>query len=380
MSDCAVIGGGAVGLSIAYELARSGCKAVVIDRGRCGQEASWAGGGILPASVFNEQDTPYEKLAGLSAELHQRWAEDLNSETGIDTGYHRCGEILFKHEEISGDPLSRDLPSVASRGIHAERLDATALRNREPNIALDEGDRDDLLIYHTPDSAQIRNPRHLQALKAACLKMGVSIVEQAAVDAFDVQGEQVVSVHTTAGRFSADRFCLTAGAWTSQLTNQLGFSLPIKPIRGQMALLQTENQLLRSVVHQGGHYLIPRLDGRMLVGSTLEDVGFEKKTTDSAIAQLLRFAERRVPLLRNAKLEKCWAGFRPASPDGYPFLGALPGFSNAWVAAGHFRWGLFLSPGTAVLIKQLMLGEDLLLPLNDFRLTRCGDLIAKSVQ
>ena len=118
----------------------------------------------------------------------------------------------------------------------------------------------------------------------------------------------------------------------------------------------------------------------MLVGSTLEDVGFEKKTTDSAIAQLLQFAEKRVPLLRNAKLEKCWAGFRPASPDGYPFLGALPGFANAWVASGHFRWGLFLSPATGVLIKQLMQGEDLLLPLDDFRLTRCADSIAESVQ
>ena len=370
MNQFAVIGGGAVGLSIAYEFARSGCKVVVIERGLCGQEASWAGGGILPAAVFDPKDHAYEKLAGLSAKLHRQWAEELKAATGIDTGYHRCGEIFFKHEAISGDPLTRDLPSLSARGIRAELLSAKALKHLEPNLAIAPADLDDLQVYHTPNSAQIRNPRHLQALKAALLQMGVSVIEQAEVQSFEVKGDYLHAVQTTAGRFVADRFCLAAGAWTSHLTNRLDCALPVKPIRGQMALLQMEEPLLRNVVHQGGHYLIPRLDGRMLVGSTLEDVGFEKKTTDAAIAQLLQFAKTRLPLLRDASVEKCWAGFRPASPDGYPFIDALPGFANAWVAAGHFRWGLFLSTGTAVLMKQLIKGEDLSLPLDDFRLTR----------
>ena len=377
MNDCAVIGGGAVGLSIAYELSRHGLNPLVIERGQCGQEASWAGGGILPAAVFREQDTAYEKLAGLSADLHRQWAEDLKSETGIDNGYHRCGEIFFKHHEIDGDPLSRGLLRVQDRGVRVELLDDSTLSELEPNIALEQGEQDDLPIYYTPDSAQIRNPRHLQALKIACEQRGVQVIEHAEVDAFEVESERIVAVQTTAGSFSAEHFCLTAGAWTTQLTQQLGCAMPVKPIRGQMALLQTEEQLLQTVVHQGGHYLIPRLDGRVLVGSTLEDVGFEKKTTLFAIEQLLQFAQTRVPRLRDAAVESCWAGFRPASPDGYPFIDAVPGFANAWVAAGHYRWGLFLSPGTAVLMRQLIQREDTVLPYDDFRIGRIAESIVQ---
>ena len=377
MNDCAVIGGGAVGLSIAYEFSRHGLKPLVIERGLCGQEASWAGAGILPAAVFREGDTAYERLAGLSADLHMQWAEGLKSETGIDNGYHRCSEIFFEHEGISGDPLSRDLLQLQSRGIRVECLDASSLKQLEPHIFLDQGDQAGSPVYHTPDSAQIRNPRHLQALKVACQQRGVQIVEQAEVEDFEIRGERIVTVHTTAGSFSAEHFCLAAGAWTSQLAQNLRCTIPVKPIRGQMALLQCEEQLLRNVVHQGGHYLVPRLDGRVLVGSTLEDVGFEKKTTPSAIEQLLQFAQTRVPQLRSAEVESCWAGFRPGTPDGYPYIDAVPGFVNAWVAAGHYRWGLFLSPATAFLMRQLIQSENTIVQRDDFRIGRVAESVAQ---
>ena len=376
MNDCVVIGGGAVGLSIAYEFARNGLKPLLIERGKCGQEASWAGGGILPAAIFRKEDTAYEKLAGFSADLHKQWAGDLKDETGVDNGYHRCGEFFFKHEEIAGDPLSRDLLHVQSRGIRVDCLDTKALKQLEPNISFDHEDQDDLPVYHTPDSAQIRNPRHLRALKMACEQRGVQIVEHADFERFEVAGGRVLAVHTNGGVFAADHFCLATGAWTAQLTQHLGCVLPVKPIRGQMALLKSGEQLLRGVVHQGGQYLIPRLDGRILVGSTLEDVGFEKKTTASAMEHLLNFAQTRVPRLRDAAVESCWAGFRPASPDGYPFIDSVPGFANAWIAAGHYRWGLFLAPATAVLMRQLIQGEVTIVPQDDFRISRVAESVS----
>ena len=122
---------------------------------------------------------------------------------------------------------------------------------------------------------------------------------------------------------------------------------------------------------------MPRLDGRVLVGSTLEDVGFEKKTTPSAIEQLLQLAQTRVPQLRSAEVESCWAGFRPGSPDGYPYIDAVPGFVNTWVAAGHYRWGLFLSPATAVLMRQLIQSENTIVQQDDFRIGRVAESMAQ---
>ena len=141
-------------------------------------------------------------------------------------------------------------------------------------------------------------------------------------------------------------------------------------MRGQIALLNTGCPLLRRIIEQGKRYLVPRPDGRVLVGSTEEDAGFDKRTTAGAIEGLLHFAFETVPDLAQAHLERCWAGLRPGSPDGLPFLGAVPGFDNLWVAAGHFRAGLQLSPATGLVMKELLLGQPTTIPLEPFRLDR----------
>ena len=370
MNNCVVIGGGAVGLSIAYELSCHGWQVQLVERNLCGQEASWAGAGILPATSANAEASGCERLARMSAELHAQWAESLQAETGIDTGYRCCGEIFLEEEEIPGDPFSRGRHALEARGVRVEIVDAEAIRQLEPHLDVTAGDVSTEPIYYTPDSAQIRNPRYLRSLKIACQQRGVEIIEQAEVLGFDWKDEAITAVRTAAGDFSAAHFCLAAGAWTMHLAEMLQCTLPVKPIRGQMALLRGGKNLLRHIIHQGSHYLVPRLDGRVLVGSTLEDVGFEKKTTLSAISTLLQFARAKVPLLAAAEVERCWAGFRPASPDGYPYVDTVPGFTNGWVAAGHYRWGLFLSPATAVLIRQLMQGETTSVPSEDFRIGR----------
>ncbi len=370
MHDCVIIGGGAVGLSIAYELSRHDWQVQLVERNRCGQEASWAGAGILPATSDKHGTEAYQRLAQSSAELHARWADELTNETGIDTGYRRCGELFLEEEEIPGEPLSRGRLALESRGVQVELMDRQRIGQIEPNLVVTEEEITNGAVYYTPGSAQIRNPRYLQSLKEACRQRGVQIIEGADVVKFDCQGETISSVKTTAGDFSAAHFCLAAGAWTTPLAAMLGFTLPVKPIRGQMVLLRGDQRAIERIIHQGSHYLVPREDGRVLVGSTLEDVGFERKTTLSAIGALLRFAQNRVPALALAEVERCWAGFRPASPDGFPYIGAVPGFTNGWVAAGHYRWGLFLSPATAVLARELMQGETPSVAHDDFRIAR----------
>jgi len=176
----------------------------------------------------------------------------------------------------------------------------------------------------------------------------------------------VTSVVTERGVYEADQFCITAGAWTAKLLQKVGYALPIVPVRGQIVLYQTERTLIRHIIEVGKRYLVPRDDGRILVGSTEENAGFEKVNTEEAISELKRFATELVPALKSARVEKTWAGLRPMSQTGSPFLGRLPGMENAFVAAGHFRAGLQTSPATALVMKQLMCGEESALDLDGF--------------
>jgi glycine oxidase len=218
--------------------------------------------------------------------------------------------------------------------------------------------------------AQVRNPRHLKALLAGCASWGTRLLPGCPVHGFERQGSRIAAVLTGEGRLAASRFALAAGAWTDALLQQVGWRPGIHPVRGQIALLNTGTPLFQRVLLQGKRYLVPRPDGRVLIGSTEEDAGFDKRTTAGAIGDLLNFAMRLVPGLAEAPLERCWAGLRPGSPDELPYLGPVPGLDNLFVAAGHFRAGIQLSPGTGVVMKELLLGQKLTVPLEGFRLDR----------
>ncbi len=314
MTEVLIVGGGVVGLSIAYELARQKRRVQVIDRGELGREASWAGAGILPPANTATALHPYDQLRGLSMELHAEWAARLRTETNIDNGYRRCGEV--------------------------------------------------------PEECQIRNPRHMQALAAACQRLGVELLPNTAATEFLIEGEQLSGVQTSAGVLRANQYCLTSGAWTQQMLTQLDIPNSIFPIRGQMLLYQCARQPFERVLNEGNRYMVARDDGYVLVGATEEEVGFDKRTTEVALADLQAFANAMVPELAQATLVKSWAGLRPASFDGFPYLGRIPTLRNAFVAAGHFRSGLYLSPGTAIVMSELLLGQTPRIALEAFRVGR----------
>jgi len=211
--------------------------------------------------------------------------------------------------------------------------------------------------YLVPGECQIRNPRHLKALQIGCLRRGVQITPCASVEDFEVRGSRIVGVRTTQGPMAAETICLTSGAWTGMLAEKLNTRLAVRPIRGQIALLSLPRPLLGRIINEGPRYLVPRADGRILVGSTEEDVGFDRGTTAGALQGLLQFAFSLAPSRQGATLERSWAGLRPATADGLPYLGRLAAWDNAFIAAGHFRGGLQLSTGTARLVGQLIRGE-----------------------
>ena len=383
MPDVLIIGGGVIGLSLAWDLAQHGQSVQVIDRGEPGKEASWAGAGILPPASWKTALHPYDQLRALSSELHPQWAAALSLQTGIDTGYRLCGGIYLARTPGETASLVAWAGAAAEEGIEVRRLSESELEEsgvrtwgRLPACpgsgGKETGDSKRILAaYLLPQEAQLRNPRHVQALRISCEQWGVEITPGVEAQGFDIRAGRLAAVITSADPLQARQFCFTSGAWTGKLCTRLGIPLGILPIRGQMVLFNTgEASSLKPIVTEGSRYLVPRDDGRVLAGSTEEEVGFDKSTTEEAIADLTSFARGLIPAIENAPVERTWAGLRPASFDGLPYLGPLPGLSNCFIASGHFRSGLYLSPATAVVMSQLLRGEQPRIDLGPFRVLR----------
>jgi glycine oxidase len=367
MSDCLIVGGGVIGLSLAYELAGRAVQVRVIDAGQPGRESSWAGAGILPP-VGAHDPAAISQLTALSNRLHAAWHQQLLSDTGIDNGYRRSGGIYLAREAAGEQALRLAAAGWQCDAIRFDQLESfAALAEIEPGLRPEGPLR---AAYYLPDECQIRNPRHVKALIAACLGRGVEISSDLAAEDFVVRGARVEAVRTRDGLLSANRFCLTSGAWTSALLARIAAPPPIRPVRGQIALVSLPAPPLSRVVNEGLRYLVPRDDGRVLIGSTEDDVGFDRSTTTDAIAELQRFGGSLCPALAQGVLERSWAGLRPASADGLPYLGSISGFENAFLAAGHFRSGLQLSAGTAVVMADLICAQPASIDLAAFRIDR----------
>ncbi|QDT66025.1 glycine oxidase ThiO [Calycomorphotria hydatis] len=357
-ADVAIIGGGVIGLTLALELSRRNRRVCVLDRHDFGREASWAGAGMLPPGDLETAKSPFDKLRGLSHDLWPELAERLHESTGTDTGYFRCGTLLLS--------VTTNERKLFPAGVRAEQCSQSELQKLVPGLS-----QEFQSATYVPDQSQVRNPRHLKALLAACRSAGVELLPHTEVTGFETGASgQVSGLKTESDQISADQYCVTGGAWTGNLLNAVGVELPIKPIRGQIALLKLPERPFVPCIEDGSRYLVPRADGRVLVGSTQEDVGFDKSNTREAIDDLLQWAFATFPGLSAAEVEQTWAGLRPGSPDGLPFLDCIPDFENLFVAAGHFRDGLQKSPGTALLMSQLLLGEETAIPMDGYRIGR----------
>jgi glycine oxidase len=244
-------------------------------------------------------------------------------------------------------------------------LQGTELANVEPEVHW-QGDRATLF----DEIAQVRNPRLMQALIADVRARGVEIRESVAATGFEVRNGQVAGIHTRSGLIETRRCIVAAGAWTGELMRGLDLYLPIQPVRGQMLLFKGEPVLLSHMVMQGSHYLIPRRDGRILGGSTLEFVGFDKTTTEVARKSLVDAAVAMVPVLAECEVEAQWAGLRPGSPEGIPYIGEHPKIHGLHVCSGHFRNGLVMAPASARLMADLVLGRAPILDPGPYGLDR----------
>jgi glycine oxidase len=370
MPEVVIVGGGVIGLSISYELARRGESVRVVDYPLGRHQTSWAATGILPPANADAAYDAYGRLCGLSCRLHTELAERLADETELDVGYRRCGGLYLARTSGESVSLRSAAGQWADDGNRVEVVEVRELPRRFPVLREAVASGQIRAACWLPDEAQVRTPRLLKALRIACQKQGVDISVRGRVLSIVVQGGQVVAVKTTADEVRGDRFCVAAGAWSESILQEVGRPIETQPWRGQIVLMEAANCPFNFVVNEGPNYLVPRDDGLVLVGSTVEEVGFDDRVTDDAIEELVRYARNLIPDLAEARCLRSWAGLRPGSPDGFPYLGRVPHLPNLYVATGHFRSGVYLSPATARVMSQLMRGETPDVDLELFRLDR----------
>lgn len=359
MSETVIIGGGVIGLTTAYELAKLGQSVTVIDRQVTGKEASWAGAGMLPPGQCSGP-LAVRELARLSSNRWPILSQELLTRTGIDNGYRQCGAIQISLAENS--KLSEDLQAWREQGIACSELDAAGLQHRERHInsSFETG-------YLLPTMSQVRNPRHLKSLKEASLALGVRMIEGCEIREWIVSDASIRAVRSETEEFEATNFVLSGGAWSGLLAAQLGVSLEIVPVRGQIVLLKLPQPIITHIIEDGPRYLVPREDGYLLIGSTEEQVGYVKENTPQGVQGLIDFALQVVPDLAQAEVVKTWSGLRPCAVRGYPYIGPVDQYENLILATGHFRDGLSQSPATAQLVCNLIANQPL-----DFDTTAIG--------
>ena len=352
MSDYLIIGGGINGLLLTRELATAGADVVLIDKGEFGREASWAGGGIVSPLYPWRYKPAITALASWAQAFYPQLAAELIEESGIDPELQVSGLLMLAAEEAEAA-----LRWAVLNKRNMEKVDASYLYIKESELA----PRFESALW-MPDVANVRNPRLIKALVHSLDKQAkVSLKSHTELIGFCCRENRIIGSKLRSGhqetQLRADKVVICAGAWSAGVLRELGVPLKIEPVKGQMLLFKFEQQPITSILLHAGRYLIPRRDGHMLIGSTLEYRGFDKSPTAAAKQSLLHSAYEILPMLRQHEPVAQWSGLRPAAPEGIPFIGKLEGFENLYVNAGQFRNGLVLAPASARLLADELLGR-----------------------
>jgi len=363
----AVIGGGVIGCLTALYLHRLGASPIILEKGQTGRESSWAGAGILcPIHPWLYPDS-FTHLVDTSLAMYPEMNRMLLDTTGISMQWHKSGLMIPLFEDDRIHHREDALAWSRKFGWNVEELDADQTREHESTMS--EHVTGSLLW---PEVGQVRNPRLLAAVKKALLLCNVPIREHAEVVGLseNAQGE-INAVRIASGEtIETDAVLLAAGSWSGELAQQIGLELPVEPVKGQIVLLKDKPGVVNHIIKHDDVYMVPRSDGHILVGASMERVGFQRGTTDNVIDNLLEATYRITPGLKQSKIVEQWMGFRPGSPDGMPYLGPVEGRSGLWVASGHYRNGVALAPGTADIMSRWIMGEEPQMDLSDFRVDR----------
>lgn len=352
ISDIIVIGSGIVGCAIAYELARRGSSVDIVDDRPIGMGATQASAGVLAPYIEAREGSPLLDLTIRGLALYDEFVSRVSADSGIAMPYHRTGtlDVALDDDDLRARTIAAEL--LARRGVSALLLDAAAVRKEEPQIA--SGAIGALLIEAHGYVGAMDLTR---ALAAAARKAGARLLEPNRVRRISRRGGDIM-LETDRGMLRARAAILAAGSWSSQIAIEgVEAPVPVRPVRGQLLSLAWRGAALRRVTWSSRCYLVPWDDGTLLVGATVEDAGFDERTTAAGVRDLLDAACDVVPHASAAGFNGARAGLRPATPDELPILGESTVMPGLFYATGHYRNGVLLAPLTAVLLADALLNR-----------------------
>lgn len=355
--DVIIIGAGVSGLLTAIELAQSGATCCVLERGQVGMESSWAGGGILSPLYPWRYPEAVSALAAWGWKRYPDFFSHLRDQTGIDPQWVDCGHLIL--DQTDAAELITNWASTYD--IEVQPVTQVKLHQLEPAIA----ERFSQALW-LPQIGQVRNPRLLQALHRRAQQLHIDVLEHTAVNGLLLSEQQVSGVQTATQALSAHQVLITTGAWSGVPLNSDILLPPVIPVKGQMIQFQTQPGIIQRITLHEGRYVIPRRDGKVLVGSTLEYTGFDKSTDPQAADALKAAAIALFPVLDNAPVINHWAGLRPGNERQTPFISVHPQVAGLFFNTGHFRNGIILGLASARLCADLMQQRDPILPPADY--------------
>lgn len=346
MPDCIIVGGGVIGMMTARRLFLEGVDVLLLEKGPLGGESSWAGGGIISPLYPWRYDESVNVLAERSKQIYPQLIAGLYDETGIDSELITSG--LFTVTEYTTD-IQQWMEKWSIEARYIGEADRVAEIEPVAGSAVDHG-------LWMPDIMQVRNPKFVRALKASFNHLAIPYREQLSVDEIMVNNNRVTGVSADGEIYNAGKVIIASGAWSAQFAVTQK-AVNVSPVKGQMIMYKGQPGLIKRMLLSEGHYVIPRKDGHILAGSTLEKIGFDKIVSAHAQDELHRAAVELVPLLADLPIERQWAGLRPGTEKGIPYICVHDDIAGLYIHAGHFRNGIVLGAGSVELMADIILGR-----------------------
>ncbi len=353
--DVAIIGGGINGSAIAYQLSKMGRKVIIIEKDQLACQASSAAAGMLAAQAEIEQDGPLFQLALKSQAMFSSLSSELFEYTGIDIEHVHKGMLKIAETEEMALKVKQQVTFQRKWDPTISWLDAKEIREMETSLSPS--------VFggmYLPNDGHVQPEKLTQAFAKAAVNFGAEIRENTEVLSFIYEKGQITGIKTTNGVIHCEQVVVATGAWAAKLMRESGLDLRVYPVKGECFSIRTEKPLINTTIFSDKRcYLVPKRNGEIYIGATMIENTFDKKVTPGGIATIIERATQLVPQIKEAAWERVWSGIRPQTGDGLPYIGEHPRLKGLFVAAGHFRNGILLSPITGKLVADLLAGRQL---------------------
>lgn len=368
MKKIIVIGAGIIGLSISFYLKKNNLDVTVIEKGKAGNEASFESAGMLAAQSEFDFYENFMDFCIKSREMYPDYCKDIEQASGISIDYKKSGMIRPALNEDQEKHLKSNYEWQKKQGFEIEFLNGDKLREIEPKLS-----KSILSGLYTKNDGRVNNRKLVEALILANKKNNVKIIENCEVKEYLTDNNKISGVKTNNGNIEADIVVNAAGAWSSLISKGVIPNFEVKPIHGQLVSLQADREIMKKVIFASilgkGGYIVPRKDNTIILGSTVEDIGFEKRNTEEGINSIIKTCFNILPEFKNLKIKETWSGFRPLAEDNLPIIGKT-NIENLILATAHYRNGILLAPITAKAVTEIVVNDNIMPDIKDFGVDR----------